>query len=112
MRKRTRARQYALQMLYQMDITGDPVDVVLKRFWQDTECSTEIRGFASRLVKGASENLADIDALISQRSENWQIHRMPAIDRSILRLGVYELLYRDDIPPKVAITEAVELANN
>jgi transcription antitermination factor NusB len=93
-------------------MTGDPADAVLERFWQEKECSTEIRGFATRLVEGASENLADIDVLISQRSENWQIHRMPAIDRSILRLGVYELLYRDDIPPKVAINEAVELANN
>ena len=111
MRKRTKARQYALQILYQIDMTGDPADAVLERFWQDTKHSTDIRGFATKLVKGASENLADIDALISQRSENWQIYRMPAIDRSILRLGVYELLYRDDIPPKVAINEALELAN-
>jgi len=112
LRKRTKARQYALQILYQIDMTGDPADAVLERFWQDTKHSADIRGFATKLVKGASENLADIDALISQRSENWQIYRMPAIDRSILRLGVYELLYRDDIPPKVAINEAVELANN
>ncbi len=112
MRQRTRARVYALQILYQIDITGDPVDDVLEQFWRDAEQSPEVRGFATQLVKGASKNLEEIDALIVQRSEHWKLSRMPAIDRSILRLGTYELLYRDDIPPKVAINEAVELAKN
>ena len=112
MRQRTRARVYALQILYQIDITGDPVDDVLEQFWRDAERSPEVRGFATQLVKGASKNLEEIDALIVQRSEHWKLSRMPAIDRSILRLGIYELLYRDDIPPKVAINEAVELAKN
>ncbi len=112
MRQRTRARVYALQILYQIDITGDPVDAVLEQFWRDAEHSPEVRGFATQLVKGASKKLKEIDALIVQRSEHWKLSRMPAIDRSILRLGIYELLYRDDIPPKVAINEAVELANN
>jgi transcription antitermination factor NusB len=103
---------YALQILYQIDITGDPVDDVLEQFWRDAEQSPEVRGFATQLVKGASKNLEEIDALIVQRSEHWKLSRMPAIDRSILRLGIYELLYRDDIPPKVAINEAVELAKN
>jgi transcription antitermination factor NusB len=94
-----------------MDMTGDPVDTVLSRFWQGMRCNPDVRDFATQLVIGTSENLAEIDALIAGYSEHWEIDRMPAIDRSILRLASYELLHRDDIPPKVAINEAVELAH-
>ena len=111
MRKRTQARVYALQMLYQIDMTDDPVDVVLSQFWKDKEQEPEVRDFAAQLVKGTSENLTEIDALLAEYSENWDLDRMPAIDRSILRFATYELLYRDDIPPKVVINEAVEMAH-
>jgi len=111
LRKRTQAREYALQILYQMDITGDLAGEVLNRFWQSTSCDSEVRSFTTQIVRGASENLAEIDALIAKYSEHWEIDRMPTIDRSILRSAIYELLYRDDIPPKVAINEALELAN-
>lgn len=111
MRKRTQARGCALQILYQMDMTGDPTDAVISRFWQDSEQDSEVRDFANQLVKGAYDNLKEINALIAEYSEHWKIGRMPAIDRNILRSAIYELLYRADIPPKVAINEAVELAN-
>jgi len=94
-----------------MDMTGDPVSIVLGRFWQDTKQAGEVRDFATQLVIGASENLTEINALIAEHSEHWEIDRMPTIDRNILRLATYELLYRDDIPPKVTINEAVELAH-
>jgi transcription antitermination factor NusB len=70
-----------------------------------------VRDFATQLVTGAAGNLAEIDALIAEHSEHWEMDRMPTIDRNILRLGAYELLYRDDIPPKVTINESVELAH-
>ena len=111
MRKRTQARVYALQILYQIDITGDSVDVVLNQFWKDKEQEPEVRDFAAQLAKGTSENLTEIDALLAEYSENWELDRMPAIDRSILRSATYELLYRDDIPRKVVINEAVEMAH-
>jgi len=111
MRKRTQARGCALQILYQIDMTGDPNDVVAGRFWQDSEQDSEVRDFATQLVKGVHDNLEEIDALIAKYSEHWKIDRMPAIDRNILRSAIYELLYRADIPPKVAINEAVELAH-
>jgi N utilization substance protein B len=72
---------------------------------------SEIRDFATQLVKGTSQNLVQIDALIAEYSEHWDIDRMPTIDRSILRFAIYELLYRDDIPRKVVINEAVEMAH-
>ena len=111
MRKRTQARIYALQILYQIDITGEPVDVVLGRFWEGMEHGPEERDFAIQLARGAIENLERIDELIAEHSEHWEIDRMPAIDRSILRSAAYELLYRDDIPRKVVINEAVEMAH-
>jgi transcription antitermination factor NusB len=111
LRKRTQARGCALQILYQIDMTGDPTDAVVSRFWQNSEQNSEVRDFANQLVKGAHDNLKEIDALIAKHSEHWKIDRMPAIDRNILRSAIYELLYRADIPPKVAINEAVDLAN-
>ncbi len=111
MRKRTQARGYALQILYQIDLTGDTVNTVLDRFWEDTEHDSVVRDFATQLVRGASENLAEIDAIIVEYSQHWEIDRMPTIDRNILRFATYELLFRDDIPRKVVINEAVEIAN-
>ena len=111
MRKRTRAREYALQILYQKDMTGDSIDTVLGQFWPNKRYDPELHRFATQLVRGTAAYLVEIDAAIAKYSEHWEISRMPVIDRSILRLGAYELLYRDDIPPKVAINEALELAN-
>jgi len=111
LRRRTKAREYALQILYQIDITNDPCGEVLDRFWQGAKCNPEVRSFATQLVQGTYDNLTEIDAFISRYSENWEIDRMPIIDRNILRFAIYELLYRDDIPPKVTINEAVDLAN-
>jgi len=88
-----------------MDITGDPVSELLQRFWSGISYDSEVRSFATELVKGASEKLAEIDALIAEYSEHWDIDRMPAIDRSILRLAAHEILYRADIPPKATINE-------
>ena len=111
LRKRTQAREYALQILYQRDMTGDSIDTVLGQFWPDKKYDPELHRFVTQLVRGTLAYLVEIDAVIAKYSEHWEISRMPVIDRSILRLGAYELLYRDDIPPKVAINEALELAN-
>jgi transcription antitermination factor NusB len=113
MRKRTKAREFALQVLYQLDITGDDCSVALDNFWQAQEqerIGEEIKVFTSELVQGARNNLDAIDKKISQYAANWQLERMAVVDRNILRLGSFELIFRKDIPPKVAINEAVDLA--
>lgn len=92
-------------------MTGDPIDSILERFWNDRNPSPEIKAFSTQLVKGTTENMDEIDKLINNYSENWSIDRMPVIDRNILRFAIYELLYMDDIPPKVTIDEALDLAN-
>jgi N utilization substance protein B len=111
MRKRTQAREFALIVLYQKDVTRFEIQSVVDNFWIDQkEADAEIKEFTSRLVFGVNQNLDDIDEKISFYATNWQLKRMAIIDRNILRLGLYELLYAEDIPPKVTINEAVELA--
>jgi N utilization substance protein B len=92
-------------------MTDDSVNTVMDRFWEDTKCDPEVRDYSAQLVKGTFANLAEIDALIAEYSEHWDIDRMPTIDRNILRSAIYELLYRNDIPRKVVINEAVEMAH-
>ena len=111
MRKRTLAREWALKILYQTEMTTRSIDSVAETFWADEgPKDQEIIEFCKRLVGGVHENLKAIDEKISQYATNWQLKRMAVIDRNILRLGVFELHYAPDIPPKVTINEAVNLA--
>jgi transcription antitermination factor NusB len=115
MRRRTRARELALQLLYQVDIRGDELESIIGDFWENQihdsdELDQQIKDFATKLAKGSIANLKDIDAVISSYTQNWQLERMAAIDRNVMRMACYELLYLDDIPPKVSINEAVDLA--
>lgn len=135
MRKRTRAREFALQVLYELDISRSDVSEALEDFWQDRsqmpsalnqgmeetpsekhderdqdKKDEEIKSYTEALVRGTTEKLNEIDPLIERCAEHWTIERMATIDRNILRLSTYEMLHRDDIPMKVSINEAVELA--
>ncbi len=112
MRKRTKAREFALQILYQIDITREDPKACLDDFWKSRkdEAEAEVKEFAEKIVFGTIERKEDIDKVISEAAQNWEIGRMAVVDRNILRLTTYELLYRDDIPPKVSINEAIEIA--
>ena len=113
MRNRTKSREYALQMLYQLDIRRASPKQILDEFWQtseSTESAEEIKQFANQLFEGTAARLAEIDPLITSHADNWDMKRMAVIDRNILRLGVFELFYGEEVPPKVCINEAIELA--
>ena len=111
MRKRTKAREYALQILYAVDITKDEPKECIERFWEDSdESSDEVKAFAGEIVLGVCDNGKKIDSLIAKYATNWQLNRMAVIDRNVLRAAAYELLFREDIPPKVAINEAIDMA--
>lgn len=112
MRKRTQARECALQILYQLDITKNDYRDSLKLYWQNREelPADDIREFAESLVKGVMDNIATLDEIISKYATNWQISRMAIVDRNILRIATYELLFLKDIPPKVSINEAIDIA--
>lgn len=101
-----------MQILYQMDITRDKLSDIWDGFWFscDEEIDEAVKDFTRDLVQGVTDNLAAIDLKISQYAKNWELERMAVVDRNILRLGGYEILFRKDIPPKVSINEAVELA--
>ncbi|MCG3778316.1 MAG: N utilization substance protein B [Nitrospira sp.] len=111
MGSRHQARERALQILFQYDIHGQP-GLWLDVFWKENEASSEARAFAERLVAGVLEQKPELDVLIGQYATNWKITRMPIVDRNILRAGVYELLWMDDVPAKVTMNEAVELAKS
>ena len=111
MRKRTRARECALQILYAIDITKDSAEDCARIFWESHPALKEdIREFCGFIVNGVSKNLDFINSVISKYATNWQIQRMAAIDRNILRLATFELLFAEEIPPKVSINEAIEIA--
>jgi len=111
MRRRTKARECALKILYAVDITKDEAQDCIKNFWDNHDTvNSEIKKFADYLVTGTCKNKNLIDNLISKCATNWQIQRMAAIDRNIIRMATFELLFAEDIPPKVSINEAVEIA--
>ncbi len=111
--ERHRAREAALQMLYQREVGRIGADEAVATYWplQDPEgqVSEGLREFANALVKGTIERVAEIDALLSAHAHNWRIERMAAIDRQVLRLAVFELLSAPETPLKVVINEALEL---
>jgi len=110
MRKRTLAREDALKVLYRIEISKESVDSSIEDFWTVEKANKDVMDFANDLIRGTHENLSKIDELISKYAANWEIKRIAVIDKNILRMGIFELLYRDDVPPKVAINEAIELA--
>lgn len=109
--KRRKAREYALQILFQIDFTNKKIDRKnLDEFWSDKKENREVRKFADELVTGVLENLDETDIRIEKVTENWVLKRMAAVDRNILRIAGYEILYRKDIPSAVTINEALEIA--
>ena len=112
MRNRTKSRECALQMLYQADIRHTGPEQIVQEFWRGQEegVEPEVSAFANQLFSGTLEHLDGIDALIAKYADNWDMKRMAVIDRNILRLGVFELLHLEEVPPKVSINEAIELA--
>lgn len=111
MRNRTKGRECALKILYAVDIRKDPKEECARIFWEGHSTTTEeVKNFATFLIDGVSAKRKRIDSVISKSATNWQIQRMATIDRNVLRLATFELLFADEIPPKVSINEAIEMA--
>jgi N utilization substance protein B len=111
---RRRAREAALQMLYQLEIGRTTAQDAIVSYWPahdaDSDVPEPLRQFANALVRGTMERLPEIDAIISAHAQNWRIERMVVIDRIVLRLSVYELLAEAETPARVVINEGIELA--
>lgn len=111
MASRHQARERAVQILFQYDIHGQ-AGPWLEDFWTQYPLAEELRAFADRLVEGVRAGRKELDALISAYATNWKVSRMPIIDRNILRMGCFELLYVPEVPAKVTLNESIELAKS
>ena len=108
---RHQARERALQILFQHDIHGKG-ELRLDEFWREYSVSEESRAFAEQLVRGVLEHRQELDATIAKYATNWTVSRMPIVDRNILRAGLYELLWVEEVPAKVTMDESIELAKS
>jgi len=109
MRQRRIAREIALQVLYSLEVVEMEAGEAIELYWNHQDAPMDARPFSSLLVEGTWEHRDRIDALIVSCSENWSINRMSKVDKSILRMAVFELCFCEDIPPKVTINEAIDL---
>lgn len=109
MHQRRKAREVALQVLYELDVLNIDAKEAITLFWNNFPATEDSRKFSTFLIEGAWDNREQIDSIISSCSENWSMARMSRVDRNILRMAVYELLYCANIPPKVTLNEAIDL---
>jgi len=107
---RREGRELAVQALYQLEVTGDPAGSGLEGFWAHFEGSEPAQAFAIGLVEGVRDERSRIDCLIADAAEHWQVSRLSKVDVSVLRMATGELLFCNDIPARVTIDEAIEIA--
>jgi len=107
--KRTKSREIALQVLYQVEMNGGDAEEVFNLFWQHFGPSPGLKEFSQKIVQGVCQHRKKIDTIIESFSEHWRLERITVVDRNILRLAIFELLLCPDIPTKVVLNEAVEL---
>ncbi|MBU1121224.1 MAG: transcription antitermination factor NusB [Candidatus Omnitrophota bacterium] len=110
MRLRSKAREVALHVLYQREIAKDSSSESFQRYIEYNPQKQEVIDFSASLFNGVTENITFIDSVIKKYVKNWEIDRMAVVDRNILRIACFELVFLEEVPPKVAINEAIELA--
>ncbi|MCS6804954.1 MAG: transcription antitermination factor NusB [Acidobacteriota bacterium] len=112
MGSRRKARESAMQLLYQYDFAKQPMEELFKSYWQNLreDVDEDVRQYATRLAVGTLEHLDEVDEQISRHAHHWRLPRMASVDRSILRVAVYEMLYEPETPRVVVIDEAIEIA--
>lgn len=109
MGNRRKSRESALQALYQIDLSKADPEKALDQYWKNNPDTEEIQGFANLLVEGVTSHVAELDRLIEKHSTHWKLSRMACVDRNILRISAYELIYCKDIPASVSLNEAIEI---
>ena len=107
---RRKSREYALQMLFQWDITRDSIESIAAPFWENQDEPPAVVDFAGQLVTRTVEHVERIDALIQRHADNWRLDRMAVVDRNILRMATQEFLFDNETPKNVVINEAIEIA--
>jgi len=110
MGERRLSREISLKVLFQIDLVNANIEETLRYTFEDSKYSDKVKEFTLTLVKGVVSNLPEIDKAIEEYTDNWSLERITNIDRNILRIAIYEILYLKNIPKSVSINEAVELA--
>ena len=110
MGQRRRSREIILKLLYQKELNEQNPEDMLEQFWHEKEENEEVKIFVASIFCGVNESKDELDTWIMKYSKNWDLNRLSIIDKCILRLSVYELLHRKDIPPKVSINEAIDIS--
>ena len=107
---RTKARKRAIEVLYEADLRQTPINEQLQERLKHSAHESALPAYSVQIIEGVSQNLERINELIETYSKGWPLHRMPAVDRAVMRLGVWEVLFNDDVPDAVAVNEAVEIS--
>jgi N utilization substance protein B len=107
---RRKARELALQMLFQHDMSGNATDMIIDTFEELQKSKPNTREFATKIFRGTVEHMPSIDEMIQNQAENWRLSRMAAVDRNIIRMSIYEFMHENDTPKLVIIDEAIEIA--
>ena len=101
---------WAVQFLFQRDFNHTDIREALEVFWSERTCSEKLHAFCEELIHGVEERKAELDAHLQRFADNWDLKRMGGVDRNVMRVALFEMLHRPDIPPVVSINEAIELA--
>ena len=112
MTKRRSAREWAVQFLFQNDFNPGNIEQALPGFWEGKNPDSKSKQFVEDIVHGVISHIQQIDELIQSYAEHWEIKRMNAVDRNVIRMALFEMLFRTDIPPIVSINEAVDIAKD
>jgi len=109
---RRETREWIIQFLFQLDFNPEPIDIALKDFWAEKDPNEREKTYAEEIIKGVVQRKDELDDRLSQYAKRWDSERMVAVDRTVMRVALFEMLYREDVPPVVSINEAVHFAKD
>ncbi len=109
---RRQTREWIIQFLFQLDFNPEPVDIALKDFWEGKDPIEREKTYAEEIIKGVVQYKEELDDRLSQYAKRWDSERMGAVDRTVMRVALFEMLHREDVPPVVSINEAVHFAKD
>jgi len=109
---RRATREWIVQFLFQLDFNPEPIDSALKDFWEEKDPNEREKTYAEEIIKGVVQRKDELDDRLSQYAKRWDSERMGAVDRTVMRVALFEMLYREDVPPVVSINEAVHFAKD
>ena len=109
---RRQTREWIMQFLFQLDFNPEPIDTALKDFWEEKQPAEREKAYAEEIIKGVVQHKQELDARLSEYASRWNSDRMGAVDRTVMRVALFEMLYREDVPPVVSINEAVHFAKD